>query len=102
MITKDLTIDLGNDTAYTFNDMVITEFTMSHQNNVDTIGTLGSREVNYAVGVSEIRGELHFVCRSVSHFAIGKYKEKIRDKKVDDCTIEELLLAVRAKTTNMT
>ncbi len=60
---------------------------------------LESMTVNHSIG-ELTRISLEFVCMNhdfVSQFMDEEYKPKIRNKRVDDCTVKELLFAVRVK-----
>ncbi len=63
---------------------------------------LESMEINHCID-ELTRISLEFVCMNhdfVTEMMDEKYKPKIRNKKVDDCTIKELLFAIRKKVEN--
>ncbi len=83
----DIVMSIGNQ-QITGKDCVISEMTISHPNNL-------IRESDGIVTV-----DLSLKCLSSNFFYElfdGDFKPKIRNKKVEECSIPELLYAIRCK-----
>lgn len=95
---NDFSIIFGKGEVMSFKGAYLQTMTTNIQNNITPIGKIGSRLVDFDVGARTIQVDLSFICETVTtHLFKNVNKKKIRNKKVDDCTIIELLYAIRMK-----
>ena len=100
--TKEISLTMDN-VCITGKDVIITEMSINtSERNVERFNVIGERCIKLIPSRVEI--ELKMVCRDKNFFMEtldGNYKQdKIRYKKVKDCTINELLFAVQHKLKN--
>ena len=95
----DCVISIG-DEQITGKDCIVEQMVTNVQNKIDPVGILGCRDVIPLLGNQLITIDLRLVCSSMEthNMLFSNFEtKKIRNKKVDDCSIQELLFAVRSK-----
>lgn len=96
---KDLVLSFG-DQQITGKDCICTEFNINITNNSSTGTVIGTGSLFSIKRQDEVTITLELICTSDNflHKVFGKeYKPKIRTKKIKDCSIQELLFAIRQK-----
>ena len=95
---NDIVLSIGNQ-QITGKDCVVSSMNVNVNNNVETAYSLNRKSPpKYLQGVQDITITLELICRDmIQQFWDKDFKPKIRNKKVEDCTIQELLFAIREK-----
>ena len=100
---KEIIVTIG-DERITGKDAVIRDLTVRQSYNPEFLGFAGSRKFIPVPTMMTCEIELSLVCSEITRFQdlfFGKEEsKKIRNKRVEDCTIRELLFAVRQKINN--
>lgn len=94
----DCVISLGNQ-QLTGKNCFIKSVQLNFPSNLECYRTFGSEVVELPKR-RDVEISIDLVCNSsdfILEFWDENYKPKIRNKKVDDCSIQELLFAVRQK-----
>jgi len=77
---------------------VVESFNIDVNNNIRPITVIGSEKVDYISGNKDCRIELTLLCRDINMlFDKNINAKKLRNKKIEDASINELLFAVRQK-----
>ena len=97
----DCVISIG-DEQITGKDCIVEQMTTTVDNNIHNIPKkqIGGRHFVPDLGHQMCRIDLTLVCSSMETCNIlfdNNQTKKIRNKKVDDCSVQELLYAVRCK-----
>jgi len=96
-VTLNLSDNKGNEVTYGGKDSIITSMDLQTENNFDVVD-FGSKVIPLAP--SPIKLSLEILIPSEKYYELykeGNYSPKISQKKVKDCSIQELLFAVRKK-----
>ena len=96
---KNICFSMG-DYTLTSDNCYVESMTTSIQNNMQAMGSIGSREVDMVPGVQICRIELTLITTDMNFSFTTEESNKIRYKKVEDCSPEELLFAARTKLEN--
>jgi len=98
--SKEVVVSIGGQ-IITGKNAICTEMNINHQQEVMPILKKGSRNVKGFQALHKLcEISLQFVCQDLEHFydiMNGNSIKKIRNMKVDDCSIKELLFAIRNK-----
>jgi hypothetical protein len=98
-LCKDIVISIG-DQQITGKEAVVTSFSVNCDRQDVACYSLGSRKpsyIPYQPPVFDIVIELKCIDMSWIDCLTGKETKNIRNKKVDDCSVRELLFAIREK-----
>ena len=94
----DCVLSIG-DEQITGKDCIVEQMVTNVQDGIDSVG-MGCRAIMPLLGNQLITIDLRLVCSSIEthNMLFSNFEtKKIRHKKVDDCSIQELLYAVRCK-----
>lgn len=100
MLSKGLEASiLIGEQMFTGKDCLVSTLTITTDNNIEPCNFFNEKS-SLLLNPGIVRISIEMICKNenfISSLLEENYRPKIRNKKVDDCSIQELLFAVREK-----
>ncbi len=96
---KEVVLSIGN-TQITGKECLVKSLVINQTNNIDTVYGRNGKEHIVMKAPEPVEITIELVCNPKSFFYEfwdDDYKPKIRNKRVEDCSVQELLFAIRSK-----